>query len=114
MPRRANPQPPGDLDRPVEVAPALGPVVRDLSGPDLDQRAARSGLEVRQRRQLARRSVDRVLDDVAEIDLLDTGGRQLQQLRQRELRVLAADTQREPDQDSRRRSLPTSVSDSPN
>ena len=48
------------------------------------------GPQVRQRRQLARRAVDRVLDHVrVDVDLLDPARRQLQQLGQHQLGVLA-------------------------
>ena len=57
--------PAGDRDRPVEVAPAVGPVVGDLGRADLDQAVTRRRLEVRQARDLARGAVDRVLDPVA-------------------------------------------------
>jgi hypothetical protein len=63
-----------DDDRLVERAPAVGPVVGDLRRADLHEGVARRRLEVGQRRQLARRAVDRVLDDVAQVDLLDADG----------------------------------------
>ena len=47
---------------------------------DLDEHVAGRGLERGQRRQLARRAVDHVLDAVGELALLDPGGRQLEQL----------------------------------
>ena len=99
LPRRAHVEPARDLDRPVERAPAVGPVVGDLGRDDLDQRAADRRLDVRQVRQLARRAVDRVLNDLAlvELRLLDARRRQRQQLGQHDLRVLAPDADRQPD-----------------
>ena len=79
--RGADGQPVAEHERLVEFAPALGPVVGDLSRRDLDQRAARRGAQLGQLRQLAGSAVDRVLDDVVrDVDLLDAGGRQLEQL----------------------------------
>jgi hypothetical protein len=46
----------------VELTPALVPVVGDLLGRDLDQRAARGRLQVGERGQLPRGAVDGVLD----------------------------------------------------
>ena len=51
-----------DEHRPVELAPALLPVVGDLAGRDLDQRPAGERAQVGQRGQLAGRPVDGVLD----------------------------------------------------
>ena len=97
LPRRADVEPAGDLDRPVELAPAVGPVVGDLGRDDLDQRAARGRLDVRQVRQLARRAVDRVLDEaVGQIGLLHPARRQLQQLGEDDVGVLALDAHRQP------------------
>ncbi len=111
-PRRANAQPVAEHKRLVELAPALGPVVGDLARRDLDERLARGGLEVGQRRQLAGRAVDRVLDDpVTDVDLLDAAGRQLEQLGEHQLGVLARDPDRESDQPPKARlSLPNTPS----
>jgi hypothetical protein len=73
----------------VELTPALVPVVGDLLGRDLDQRAARGRLQVGERGQLPRGAVDGVLDGpVAAGGFLDPARRQLQQLRQDELGAL--------------------------
>ena len=74
MPGRAHVERPGDLDGAVEGAPARGPVVGDLAGRDLDERAADAGLQGRQARQLAGCAVEHVLDRaVVDVDLLDAG-----------------------------------------
>ena len=70
------------------VAPAVGPVVGDLGGrrPRRARRRPRAS-QVGQRRQLARRAVDGVLDDAAvEVDLLDPAGREREQLGERRAR----------------------------
>ena len=90
-PRRAHVQPLADRHRPVEAAPALGPVVGDLGRRDLDERGAGGGAQRGQRGQLARRAVDGVLDRVAAVDLLDARRRELEQLGERDLRVGARD-----------------------
>jgi hypothetical protein len=59
----------------VELPPAVVPVVRDLLRLDLDERLARGGPQRRKRGQLARRAVDRELDDLAVLGLLDAVGR---------------------------------------
>ncbi len=102
LPRRAHVQggsglPPGDglrrrLDQhgPMELLPALLPVVGDLAGGDLDERVARDGVQVGQLRQLTRRSVDRVLDrPLLAAHLLHAGGRELQELGQHQLGLRA-------------------------
>ncbi len=76
LPRRAHAQravAAAHLDRAMEGAPALVPVVGDLPRRDLDERAAGGRAQVGQRRQLAGRAVDGVLDDVAVLALLDAG-----------------------------------------
>ena len=58
--------------------------------------------------QLAGRPVDRVLDEPVDLALLDAGGRELEQLGERQLGVLAPDAQRQADHrwpPKRRRSL---------
>ena len=97
LPRRPDGQPAVDHQRPVELAPAVGPVVGHLFGKDLDQRVAGGGAQIRERRQFARRAVERVLDGGAVIDLLDAAGRQVQQLGQHQLGLLAPNANREPD-----------------
>ena len=64
LPRRAHVQPPGDQHREVEALPALVPVVGDLLG-DAPRRARRRRRASKRAEvgQLARRAVDRVLDD---------------------------------------------------
>ena len=85
-------------DRAVKSPPALLPVVGDLAARDLHERAAHSRLQVGQGGQLTRRPVGRVLHRlVRKAHLFHAGRRELQQLRQGELRVLAADADREAD-----------------
>ena len=62
---------------------------------DLDERAARRGPRSGSAGSSPGGAVDRVLDDVAEVDLLDARRRELQQLGERDLRVLAADAERQ-------------------
>jgi hypothetical protein len=95
-PRRADAQA-AHAHRLVERLPALVPVVRQLARGDLDERSAGGGLQLWQRRQLAGRAVHRVLDDVAVVALLDPAGRQLEQLGQHELGLLAPYANREAD-----------------
>src|SRR5439155_14707649 len=71
--------------------------VRDLLALDLDECRPSGGAQRGQRGQLARCPVHRELDDVAVLGLLDAVGRQLQQLRQDQLGVGAADAERQPD-----------------
>src|ERR1700748_543350 len=62
---------PAEDQGPVEAAPAVGPVVGDLRGADVDDRPAGGRAEIRQLRQLAGSAVDGVLDDLrADVDLL--------------------------------------------
>jgi hypothetical protein len=82
----------------VKLAPPLRPVIRNLGGDHLNERTAGRRLEIGQRRQLPGRPVNGVLDDtVADVDLFDAPRCQLEQLREHELRLLAADPDREPD-----------------
>jgi hypothetical protein len=75
----------------MKRAPALIPVVGQLTGGDLDQRAAGRRRQIGQGGQLAGCAIDRVLDDVgADLDLLDPARRQLEQLRQDDLGILVA------------------------
>ena len=73
----------------MEGLPALVPVVGDLARDDLDQRAAGGGAQPGQLGQLARRAVDGVLDDVAVLALLHPARRELEQLGEHELGLLA-------------------------
>ena len=88
-----------DEHRAVELAPALGPVVRRPRSVEISTGASPAKTsEVGQRGQLAGRPVDGVLDTpIRELHLLDPGGRELQQLGQRQLRLLAGDADGEPD-----------------
>ena len=79
------------------VAPALVPVVGGFPRGDLDQGVARGRLQVGQARQLARRAVHGVLDDLAEIDLLHAGRREREQLGEDALGVVAPDAHAEAD-----------------
>ena len=82
----------------MEVAPAICPVVRDLGRGDLDQPIASHRLELRKRGQLPGRAVDRVLDVIAAVLLLDPAGRQFRELGEDSLGELRAAANREPDQ----------------
>src|SRR5205807_2255239 len=99
VPRRAHEQPVVDQHRPVERAPALGPVVADLAGAHVDERGAGRRAQVGELGQLAGRAVDGVLDEagVGQVDLLDARRRQLEQVGQRDLRVLAPHAYRQAD-----------------
>lgn len=70
-----------DQDRPMELPPALVPIVGDLAGGDLHERVADDGAQVGQAGQLPRRAVDRVLDRPRiGLHLFDPGRRELQEL----------------------------------
>lgn len=98
LPRRPDGKPLADQHRAMKSAPALAPVVGDLAGADVDQRAAGGGLQVRQRGHLAGGPVHPVLDHaVAGGRLLDAVGDQLEQLGEHELGMLA--TNPDPDSD---------------
>ena len=91
---------PAEHERAVERAPALGPVVGDLGGRERDQRAPGRRLEGGQLRQLAGRAVDGVLDHVVtDLGLLHPAGRQLEQLGEHDLGVLARDPDGEAEHD---------------
>ncbi len=96
-PRRAHEQV-ADPHRLVEGLPALVPVVGHLARGDLDQRPAGGRAQVGQVGQLAGRAVDGVLDDVAVLALLHPARRQLEQLGEHELGLLALHPQGEADQ----------------
>ena len=64
----------------MEVLPAVGPVVGDLGGADLDRALPGRGLDLAQLRQLALAAVDRVLDIARPALLLDAVRRQDGQL----------------------------------
>src|SRR5690606_30931319 len=82
----------------VEVAPAVGPVVGDLGGADLDPAGADRGVDLAQLRQLPLAAVDRVLDVAGAALLLDPVRRQHGQLGQHQLRLLGSAADREADQ----------------
>ena len=91
LPRRADGEPVAEHQRAVELAPALGPVVGDLRGRHLDQRAAGRRAQVGQRGSSPGGAVDRVLDDASpSVDLLDAARRELEQLGEHELGVCRA------------------------
>ena len=100
-----NPDAPREVDPDRLVAePGRGeevhqhrPVVGDLGRADLHQRAAGRRLQVGQRRQLPRRAVHRVLDDVTVIDLLHAAARERQQFGKRHLGVGPAHPDRQAD-----------------
>jgi hypothetical protein len=96
-PRRTHVQAPADGDGLVEGAPAVGPVVGHLGRRDVDERLAGRRAQGRQPGQLAGRAVDGVLDDVAVVDLLDSGGGEREQLGEDDLGVRAAHAQRKAD-----------------
>ena len=84
--------------RPVEGAPALRPVVGDLGRAHLDERVPGGSAHVGQGRDLSGRAVHRVLDHrPAVVDLLHAGGRELEQLSEHELGLLARDANAEAD-----------------
>jgi hypothetical protein len=100
----------GDIDkrrlhehRLMELLPALAPIVRDLGGGHIDERLTGCGLQVGQLRQLTRGAVHGVFDNAlspilhGKLDLLDSGGRDLEQLGEHELGVCVAHPQREAD-----------------
>ena len=62
LPRRSHRQPIAEHERPMKRTPPLRPIVGDLGSADLDERVAGRRGQVRQRRQLAGRAVDGVLD----------------------------------------------------
>ncbi len=98
-PRRAHPEPPADEHRPVELAPALGPVVGDLAAAHAHAHAADLGLAARERGQLAGRAVEGELDPAVAVDLLEARrapARAAPRARARRPRAGRAD--REPDQ----------------
>ena len=98
LPRRAHGQAVAEDERPVKRPPALGPVIGDLLGADVDQGSAGGRPEVGQLRQLAGRPVDGVLDDIAaDRHLLDPAGRQLEELGEYHLGLRAVDPDGEPD-----------------
>ena len=85
-------EPAGEHERAVKRAPALGPVVGDLRGRDVDERSARGRAQIGQRRQLAGRAVDGVLDDVVgKLGLLDPARGELEQLGEHQLGLGALD-----------------------
>ena len=114
-PRRAHAQPAADLapaggtrfQRSAQSS-AISVVVTSTSAPPAAARRSGSA------GQLAGRAVDRVLDDVAVVDLLHAARRELEQLGEHELGVGAADPQREADHvvEQPALSLPTSDSSS--
>ena len=81
----------------MKPPPALVPVIWGFAGRDLHQRRARCRLQVGQARQLARRAVYGVLDALTDGYLLHAAGRELEQLREHELRLLAANAHGEAD-----------------
>src|SRR5207247_4262576 len=85
------------LDRAVEVAPPVGPVVRHGRCGDVDEEAAGCGLELAELGDLPGRPVDRVLDPVRAALLLEPIRRELEQVRHHLLRVLRSAADREPD-----------------
>jgi hypothetical protein len=94
-PRGAHADPTGDLDRAMEVGPAVRPVVRYRGRRDVDQAAARGRLDLTHVGDLARRAVDRVLDPARSPLLLEPVRRQLEQVRHHRLRVLRSAANRE-------------------
>src|SRR5215210_3950560 len=96
-PRRAHADPAPDLDRPVEVGPAVRPVVGDRRRGDVDQAAPGSRLELPEIRHLPGWPVDRELDPARAALLLESVRRQFEQVRQHLLRVLGSAANCEPD-----------------
>ena len=87
-----------DQDGVVKALPSLLPVIGRLAGRDLHQRVTRCCLQVGQTRELTSGTVDRVLDHLAvKLALFDSARRELQQLGQDELGLLAVDANSETD-----------------
>ena len=98
LPRGADGELAVEHQRPVELPPPVRPIVRDLRGAELDQRPPCRRPQVRQRGELPRRAEHGVLDHVlAEVDLLDPTRRELEQLGEHELGVLAPNADGEAD-----------------
>jgi hypothetical protein len=76
-PGRANGDSAADLDRAVEVGPAVGPVVGNRGGDDIDEGAPGGRLQLPELGNLTRRPVDRELDEARAALLLDPVRRQL-------------------------------------
>ena len=87
---------PSHPDGLVKVAPAVSPVVGDLRRADLHQALARRGFQGRDRGQLSRRAVDRVLHVGGAALLLHASRRQLDQLGEHLLGHLGAAANRQP------------------
>src|SRR6476619_3199610 len=85
------------LDRPVEVGPAIGPVVWHGRGGDVDESAARGRLKLAELWNLAGRPVDRKLHPSRAPFLLQPIRRELEQVRHHVLRVLGLAADREAD-----------------
>src|SRR5215212_7973283 len=91
----------------VELLPALGPVLGDVLSAHAHDHARHLRLPSGERRQLARRAVERVFDEAVAVHLLHARRRQLQQRREHLLGGRGRSAEREPDQRNARRSLPT-------
>ena len=97
-PGRAHPHPAGDQQRLVEVLPAVGPVVGHLGGGHLDRVLPRLRGDLAEVGQLALGSVDRELDVVGALLLLEAVRRQRRELGDDQLGLLGTAADREPDQ----------------
>ncbi len=80
----------------MEVAPAVGPVVGDLAGADLDPTLPDRRIDLAEIRQLALAAVDRVLDVAGAAVLLDPVGGEHGQLGEHLVRQLRRAADREP------------------
>jgi hypothetical protein len=96
-PGRPDSDPARDLDRPVEVGPPIGPVIGNGCRRDIDEGAARGGLQLSQIRDLPGRTVDRELDPAGAALLLQPVGSKLEQVGHHLLRVLRLAANRETD-----------------
>jgi hypothetical protein len=106
-PGRTNPDALRDQHGLVERLPALRPVVGHSLASHSDADSADFCLSVREGRQLAGRSVERVLHEAVAVHLLHPARRELQQLREHLLGRIGRRSEGQPDQRNARRSLPT-------
>jgi hypothetical protein len=94
----------------VKFAPAVGPIVADLSRRDVRLRGADARLAGRQVGQLAGCAVQGEFDEPVPIHLLEARRRQLNQLREHGVGVVGRDADRQTDQRSARFTLESSDS----
>jgi hypothetical protein len=92
----------------MELLPALRPIVGELGSRYLNKGTPGGGLQIWQLGQLARGSVDGILDDGLspagsgrQLEFLDSAGRKLQQFGQHKLGFGAPHSQRQPNHAAR-------------